>query len=103
MTRNKTCQCLHLHGHKAGEPLDYDDSLRVSDWAEWEEQDCTNPDVLAGDGCPYLDDFDVECPIKENELKDLEDWAIRKLAEDRKDRFTRVRELKHTEEFGGSQ
>jgi len=79
--------CQYLGGYRAGEPLYIEDG-RVTNWAEWTEYECTE------DGnCPYLDDFDVECPIKENQLKNLEDWAIRSLAGDRKDRYTRVREL----------
>ena len=84
--------CQYLHSYRAGEILDAEPG-RITDWAEWTEQECTHSAALNEGGCPYLDDFDVECPVKENELKILEDWAIRIFAGSRKDRFTRVREL----------
>ena len=65
----------------------------MTNWAEWIEHDCTHSASLNEGGCPFLDDFEVECPVKETQLKRLEDWAIRTLAGDREDRFTRVREL----------
>lgn len=93
--------CIYLDAHRAGEPLDYE-AGRVVNWAEWTEYDCSNSAALNEEGCPFLDDFDVECPIKENHLKNLEDWAVRRLAGDRKDRFARVRELrKWVEDYGG--
>lgn len=84
--------CQYLTSHKTGEILNAEPG-RITDWIEWTEYDCIHSAALNENGCPFLDDFDVECSVKENELKKLEDWAIRKLAGDRKDRFTRVREL----------
>ena len=79
--------CEYVSGHKAGEITE------PGTWAVWTEYDC-----MLEDDCPVLDDFNVECPIKENHLKSLEDWAIRKLAGERKDRFARVRELRAASE-----
>lgn len=84
--------CQYLTSHKAGEVLDSAQG-RPIEWAEWPEFECNHPGVFGEDGCPYLDDYNIECLIKEKQKRDLEDWAIRELAEDRDDKFTRVREL----------
>lgn len=85
--------CQYLTSHRAGEPLDYSDQGKIIDWAEWAGHECNHSGAFDGEGCPYLDDYKIECPLKEKRLKDLEGWAIQQLAGDRNDRFTRVREL----------
>jgi len=89
--------CQYLSGYRAGEPLDYEGG-RVVAWAEWTEMDCTHSEALNEDGCPFLDDYIVECPLKEGDIQSLESWAISKLAGDRIDEYTRVRELRDEEE-----
>ena len=84
--------CTYLTGYKAGEVLDAEPG-RITDWAEWTEYECTNMEALNEDGCPYLDDYDVECCLKEGHIGNIVHWAIRHLAGDRKDMYTRVREL----------
>lgn len=88
--------CQYLTSYRAGEPLDYDltdRGMRISDWTEWMEFECTNMEALNEDGCPYLDDYKVECCLKEGHIGNIVHWAISKLAGDRKDIYTRVREL----------
>jgi hypothetical protein len=77
--------CPHLHGYRAGERLDG----ITAGWAAWTEYECTREE-----GCPFLDDGDVKCPVKENIIDSIHHWAINHLAGERKDDpYTRVREL----------
>lgn len=77
--------CQHLLGYRAGERLDG----ITAGWATWTEYDCTREE-----GCPFLDDNDVKCPVKENIIGSIHHWAINHLAGERKDDpYTRVREL----------
>lgn len=85
--------CSYLTSHRAGEPLAYGDRGRVTNWAEWQEFECTNSEALNEEGCPFLDDNDVECCIKEGHISDIQDWAVLHLALKRKGRYTAVRKL----------
>ncbi len=53
---------------------------------------CLYPD-FDHEGCPFLDDHDVECTVKEGRIGNIENWAITHLAGGRKDSYARVREL----------
>lgn len=90
--------CYFIASRRAGEPLEYGDRGRVTNWAEWTEFDCTNEEALNEDGCPFLDDNEVECPIKERHIQDIEDWAVMHLALTRKGRYTAVRKLMQEDE-----
>jgi len=85
--------CTYFHSYRAGEPLDYGDRGRVTNWAEWEESMCTHSSAMEGEACPYLDDNSVECSIKEGQIGHIQDFAIRTLAGDREDQFAKVHEL----------
>ncbi len=83
--------CQYLVENRAGEITDYDltaTNMKPTQWNEWPEYECTNED-----GCSFLDDNQTECPIKENNIGILHYWAIKELAGDRRDKYTRVREL----------
>lgn len=93
--------CQYLQGHRGGEVLDTDPEApfqpnvmtHITQWADWTEYECTHMEAQNEKGCPFLDDNDVECPIKENHIWTLHHWAIQELAGDRQDKYSRVREL----------
>ena len=74
--------CGYLQANRAGEPLDWSDHGKVTNWTEWTEFNCGHPDAMTGDGCPYLDDSEVKCPLKENEIQGRGDMAKKKEAKE---------------------
>lgn len=87
--------CTYLSGHKAGEVLDVEDDGCARYWAVWVEHGCNNSDE---DGCPNLDDNDIECPLKENHISDIQEWAVFHLALSRENRYTKVRQMMQEDE-----
>lgn len=85
--------CEYLVSSRAGEPLEYSVQGKVTNWGEWTAWECNHSSAFNDEGCPFLDNFDAECPIKENQKMNLELWAVRQLAGDREDKYARIREL----------